>query len=109
MSLGVDIFNDLYDALEDARVRVRIGGRTVIAEALSAGITLADDNTDEGILIESDGAVQYRFADEPTPRVVAGDVIEIKAPHQTKYRRVRANDRLDLAGVVTINVRAEFA
>ena len=108
MDMGADIFESLYAELPAARISVRLRGREVIARGLSSGIDISDRATDEGLLMESGGNVRFLRDEEPDRRAGVGDVIEYKAAHMARYRKVKVSSRADMGGLVTLEVKAEY-
>jgi hypothetical protein len=84
-----------------------------VASAFCTGLERVRAHTEQGLYNSADGIVRYALADEPAAWGVAdaivGQVVEVLLYGETTWRRVRVNGRHAPAGMVRLNVNAEFA
>lgn len=109
MAEAIKAFNGIYAALTDAHCQLRIG-RTVIAKALCAGLTINRENTDHGQFGGIDANVRLLAADEPDGEIQNGTVIEVLkegANVKTGWIKARVSGRISIGGVTRLILEAE--
>jgi hypothetical protein len=114
--------NHLGTCIPELAVQLRYVGDNAalagsITTAISAGIDRTRDITEEGISDVISGTIRYSSVLEPAGwgiptdgavPAINGQVVEIRFPDSTTWRRLRVVNRKAFAGFVRLNVAAEF-
>ena len=104
------IFNSLYAAMPLSRASLRVdGGRKVIEKAVTSGISMSRQPTEEGIAVSTDSYARFLASADAGGDVAAGEPIEIKMAAQTKWHKFRVAETSNIGGVVRVGLEAEFA
>ena len=105
MSISTEAFTAAYSAFPEMRCRVRVRKRDIIEQAICSGLTLSREDLDEGQSDYPSGNVRYLKSAESNA-VNTGDAIEVMrtANGETKYRTFRAMSRLEISGIVHIEL-----
>jgi len=105
-------------------VRVRYAGTNnanltgEISNAICTGLQRVHTVTEEGLVDSADGVIRYQSSLEPASwgvqlddqsSAINGQMVEILFYGETSWRRCRVIGRKSLAGIVRLNLEAEFA
>ena len=107
MSETTEIFEAMYDALEEARCNLR-KGRDVVERALAGGIGLEHQMTEQGTFKGVDLQVHVLGSEVPGRGIEIGDVADVRQPAATgTWQTFRVAGLNVTGGVVTYTMAAE--
>jgi len=108
---GIIIYNGLVASIPDGVCTIRIDERKEIA-AWTGGLDIARIDTEQGQLDSLTGPVRLLSTAEAAADlkrdIAIGDKIEIKQDHDDKWQDARVVDRFEKAGVIRLDLGAEF-
>ena len=107
--IGIMGFEALYASVPDARCKMRVNKRDVIARVYCTGIELERDSTETGLHNQQQGTIRFLLSDEPSKGIKNGGLVEIKTPGMTKYLTCRVNVRNDFGGAARLEVEEQFS
>jgi len=100
-------FDQLYESMPDARVKLRIGQKT-LERCLSSGLSVVRDSTEQGLIDVQSGTARFLFSDEkPEARFLQSEVIEFLPNGETNWIKCRVQDRKVSGGIVILELMAE--
>lgn len=107
MDYGPIAFEALWDALEEARASIRVGGRHVIDRALCSGMSLTREDTEQGLFKSPDVVVRTLLSYETkNAQLKIGMVIEVNPLKLGSWVKLRIAGRNDTAGVVVLTMES---
>lgn len=104
------VFDALYRSLAEARAKIRIDGKTEIAQAVCSGIGVSREPTEQGVMRAIDDTVRLKVADlvaAAPGKCEIGDTIEVSV-NGGEWVKAKIMGRQPTGGVLALTLGAQY-